>query len=358
MSRDARVETAISHWAPRFISNGVLLADFQEVTGQIQRWEEWCAAWCLRAADHEELGRASLEDGYHLTAGEHLSRAAVYYHFAKFMFVNDIAQMRAAHAKAIECKQLALPHLRPPGERVEIPYCGSFLAGHLRRPSGAARPPIMIMVPGLESAKEEMEAYELPFLSRGIATLMVDGPGQGEAEYEHPIRGDFEVPAAAIVDWVLTRTDVDTTRIGLWGVSMGGYLAPRAAASEKRITACIALAGPYDFHDIWENLPELSRETFRVRSHCATQREAKAYSATLTLKGGIARQIECPLFILMGKQDRLVDWRHAQRLADEVSGPVELLYIEDGNHIANNRPWRWRALSADWMAQQLGLPRQ
>jgi len=250
VSRDARVETAISHWAPRFISNGVLLADFQEVTGQIQRWEDWCAAWCLRAADHEGLGRASLEDGYHLTAGEHLSRAAVYYHFSKFMFVNDIAQMRAAHAKAIECKQLALPHLRPPGERVEIPYCGSFLAGHLRRPSGAAKPPIMIMVPGLESAKEEMEAYELPFLARGIATLMVDGPGQGEAEYEHPIRGDFEVPAAAIVDWVLTRTDVDTTRIGLWGVSMGGYLAPRAAASEKRITACIALAGPYDFHEI------------------------------------------------------------------------------------------------------------
>jgi hypothetical protein len=95
VGRDARVETAISHWAPRLISNGVLLADFQEVTGQIERWEDWCAAWCLRAADHEGFGRAALEDGYHLTAGEHLSRAAVYYHFAKFMFVNDVAQMRA-----------------------------------------------------------------------------------------------------------------------------------------------------------------------------------------------------------------------------------------------------------------------
>jgi hypothetical protein len=135
VSRDARVETAISHWAPRFISNGVLLADFQEVTGQIERWEDWCAAWCLRAADHEGLGRVALEGGYHLSAGEHLSRAALYYHFAKFMFVNDMTQMRAAHAKAIECKQLALPYLRPPGERVEIPYYSSFLAGHLRRPS-------------------------------------------------------------------------------------------------------------------------------------------------------------------------------------------------------------------------------
>ena len=52
--------------------------------------------------------------------------------------------------------------------------------------------------------------------------MAATAPGQGEAEYEHPIRGDFEAPAAAIVDWVLTRTDVDTTRIGLWGVSMGG----------------------------------------------------------------------------------------------------------------------------------------
>jgi dipeptidyl aminopeptidase/acylaminoacyl peptidase len=106
------------------------------------------------------------------------------------------------------------------------------------RPPGAAKPPTMIMVPGAESAKEELEAYGLPFLSRGIATLTVDGPGQGEAEYAHPIRGDFEVPAAAIVDWLLMRTDIDTTRIGLLGVSMGGYLAPRAAAFEKRITAC------------------------------------------------------------------------------------------------------------------------
>jgi 2,6-dihydroxypseudooxynicotine hydrolase len=216
----------------------------------------------------------------------------------------------------------------------------------------------MIMVPGLDSAKEELEAYELPFLARGIATLMVDGPGQGEAEYDFPIRGDYEVPVKAMVDWVMKRTDVDTSRIGLWGVSLGGYYAPRAAAFEKRLKACIGLAGPYDFSDQWDKLPELTREAFRVRSHCKTQAEAKRHSATLTLKNGIAKQIECPLFIVTGKQDRLIPWQDAQRLADEASGKTELLIIEDGNHIANNRPYRWRARSADWMAEQLGLPRQ
>ena len=356
MAKDPRVESAISHWAPRFISNGVLLADFEEVTAGVDRREDWCSAWSARAAFHESLGSEALEQGYKLSAGEHLSRAAVYYHFAKFVFVHDLDQMRTAHMKAVECRRLALPHLRPPGERVEIPYEGGHLAGILRRPRGGTRPPVVIMVPGLDSAKEEMEAYELPFLARGMATLMVDGPGQGEAEYEFPIRGDFEVAAQSMVDWVFGRNDIDAARIGLWGVSLGGYYAPRAVAFEKRIRACIGLAGPYDWEEIWEGLPELTREAFRVRSHKRTQDEARQHARTLTLKG-VAKRIECPLFLVAGKLDRLVPWQHAQRIADEAKGPVELLVVEDGNHIANNRPYRYRLKTADWMAAQLCLPR-
>src|SRR5436853_1641873 len=97
MAKDARVQSAISHWAPRFVSNGVLLADFEDVTGSIERWEDWCGAWSARATLHEALGRDALAGGWRLTAGEHLVRAAMYYHFAKFVFVEDIAQMRAAH---------------------------------------------------------------------------------------------------------------------------------------------------------------------------------------------------------------------------------------------------------------------
>jgi 2,6-dihydroxypseudooxynicotine hydrolase len=357
VAKDPRVATAISHWLPRFISNGVALADFQEVTAGIERWEDWCGAWSARAAVHEALGREALGAGFNLSAGEHLSRAGVYYHFAKFLFVHDVPQMRAAHAKAIECRQLALPHLRPPGERVAIPHEGRTLAGILRRPAGAARPPVLIMVPGLDSAKEELEAYELPFLARGVATLVVDGPGQGEAEYDLPIRGDYEVPVRSMVDWVQDRADLDRGRIGLWGVSLGGYYAPRAAAFEKRISACIGLAGPYDWGAVWDALPDLTREAFRVRSHLATPEAARRHAATLTLKE-VARRIECPLFLVTGRLDRLVPWQDAERIAAEARGPVELLIVPDGNHIANNRPYRYRTQAADWMAARLGLPRQ
>jgi hypothetical protein len=234
VAKDPRVSSAISHWAPRFVSNGVMLADFEEVTASIERWEDWCAAWSARAAMHEKLGRDALNEGYRLTAGEHLVRAAMYYHFAKFVFVQDAAQMRAAHAKAVECYSDALPFLRPPGERVAIPFGDHVMFGVLRRPAGNEPPPVLVMAPGLDSTKEELHAYEEPFLARGMAILAIDGPGQGEAEYKIPICGDYERAGTAVVDWIETRRDLEANKIAIWGVSLGGYYAPRAAAYEKR----------------------------------------------------------------------------------------------------------------------------
>jgi 2,6-dihydroxypseudooxynicotine hydrolase len=351
---DPRVEAAIHHWAPRFVANGVPLSDFEEVTGSIARWDDWCAGWSARAAIHEGLGHDAMAAGYTLSAAEHLTRAGVCYHFAKFVFVQDYDQMRAAHRKAVECRRAALPYLDPPGERVEIPHEGTRLYGILRMPRGVSRPPVVVMCMGLDSAKEEMDAYESIFLARDMATLAFDGPGQGEAEYELPIRGDYEAPVKSVLDWVEKREELDAARIGLWGVSLGGYYAPRAAAFEKRVKACIALSGPYDWGDLWPQLNPLTREAFRVRAKCATAEAAREYGARLTLKG-VASNITCPLYIVAGKLDRIVSWQDAERLAREASGPVELLMIEDGNHVANNRAYRYRTQSADWMGRQLGL---
>jgi len=354
---DALVQSAISHWAPRFVSNGVPLTDFEEVTRGLERWDDWCRAWSARAAVHEGLGREALAGGYRFSAGEHLTRAAVFYHFSKFVFVADYGQMKAAHAKAVECRNLALPHLQPPGERVLIPYEGGTLAGNLRKPAGIARPPVVVMCMGLDSAKEEMESNEAVFLARGMATLAFDGPGQGEGEYDFAIRGDYEVPVKAVLNYVETRKDLDGARVGLWGVSLGGYYAPRAAAFEKRVKACIALSGPFDWSEFFDKLPDLTRDTFKVRSKSRTDAEARACAATLTLKDA-AKNITCPLFVLAGKQDRIVPWQEGERLAAAASGPVVRCFIEDGNHVANNRVYRYRSQSADWMARQLSVAAQ
>ena len=351
---DARVLSAIAHWAPRFVANGVPLTDFQEVTAGLESWEGWCVAWSTRAAIHEELGREALAEGFMLSAGEHLTRAATCYHFAKFVFVVDYAQMKAAHRKAVECRNLALPLLRPPGERVAIPYQGKHLYGNLRKPGGVSRPPLLVMCMGLDSTKEEMDSNESVFLDRGMATLTFDGPGQGEGEYDFGIRGDYEVAAKAVLDFAAGRSDIDPARIGIWGVSLGGYYAPRAAAFDKRIKACISLSGPFEWAEFYDRLPELTRNTFLVRAKCRTPAEARAHAATLSLKD-VAKNITCPLFVVAGKLDGIVPWQESEKLAASASGPVVRCFIEDGNHVANNRGCRYRTQSADWMAKCLGV---
>ena len=359
---DPLVASAVAHWGPRFTVNGVTVADFERVTSGLARWEDWCVAWSSVAAEHEALGAEALVEGRTRSAGEHLSQAAVYYHFAKFVFVVDTAQMRAAHAKAVACLDAALPHLDPPGRRVAIPFEDTHLAGVLRVPAGPGPHPVVVLLSGLDSTKEELRSTEQTFLARGLATLSIDGPGQGEAEYDLPIRGDWSPVAEAVWDFLadLDGADglevVDRDRLGVWGVSLGGYYAPRvAAALGDRVRACVSLAGPFNFGECWPGLPQLTRDTFRVRS--GTPDDAAAREVALTLgMADAAPDLVAPLLVVFGRQDRLIPWQQAEKLRAAVAGPVDVLMLEHGNHgCANVAPWH-RPRTADWLARHLHPP--
>ena len=349
---DERVRSALEHWAPRFTVNGVDPTDFRKVTGELESWSDWCRAWSRAAEEHEALGAAAVAAGRTRTAGVHYTQASVYYHFAKFVFVEDLEQMRVAHLHAVECLNLALPYLDPPGRRIEIPFDHHQLVGVLRTPPGPGPHPVVLMIPGLDSTKEEFRTTEQLFLERGMATFAVDGPGQGEAEYDLPARPDWEIPGAAILDALAQIPELDPLRVGVWGVSLGGYYGARVVAVDKRVRALVTQAGPYNYGECWEILPGLSREAFQVRSRSGSEAEARQLALSFSLEG-YAERITVPVQIVFGKRDRLIPWPHAERLAREVQGPVEMLMFDDGNHVCTNIPYRHRYRSADWMGEQL-----
>jgi dipeptidyl aminopeptidase/acylaminoacyl peptidase len=348
---DDRLASAISHWAPRFTTNGVTAGDFERITSSIEHWSAWCQAWSAVASEHEALGDEAHDDKRMRSAGAHYAQAATYYHFAKFVFVEDLDQMRRAHASAVRCLMRALPHLDPPGERIEIPFETGRIVGVLRLPPGQGPYPAVLMVPGLDSTKEELRSTEELFLQRGLATLSIDGPGQGEAEYDLPIRGDWEVPGRAVLDWLTTRPEIADDRIAVWGVSLGGYYAPRIASGDDRVRACVALCGPYNFGEVWDGLPELTRDTFRVRSYTDSDDQARRAALELSMAGRTS-QIQCPLLVVVGKRDRLIPWQQGELLADEVAG-ARLLAIDIGNHGCANVAHMHRYRTADWVARQL-----
>jgi pimeloyl-ACP methyl ester carboxylesterase len=363
---DARVQAAVDHWAPRFVQAGVDYNDFLATTARVESWDEWLDAWCENADMHAGLAEEAAAEGRRLTAGEAWARATVAYHFAKFVWVVDPARSRAAADKAVAAMAMTHDYLDPGAERLEVPLDGGRVVGNLRRPAGGehrgahgsagrlrqARPPLVLLVPGLDSTKEEFFRLENVFLDRGMATLSIDGPGQGESGYDLPIRADYDVAVAAVLDAIARRTDLDLDRVGLFGVSLGGYYAPRVLAFEPRVRAGVGLSGPYRFSDMWDTLPPQTRETFVAKSFARDDHEGRAKAAKLDLSG-VAERIGQPYLAITGKLDRLIPWEQSERAAREAPNGTFLLH-EDGNHGCANVPYKTRPVAADWLREQLG----
>ncbi len=327
--------------------------DFYRTTARVEQWDKWCREWCVTGDVHADLAAKAESKARTASAGEAHISAALCYHFGKFLFQDHHDEYVAAGRKSIDAFAKGLKLLDPTAERVEIPFDGATMVGTLRRPLDAVRPPLVLLLPGLDSVKEEFYSWENVFLKRGLATFSLDGPGQGECGYQSRIRADYEAPVSAALDALAKRTDIDSNRIGLAGVSLGGYYAPRAAAFEARVKAAVGIAGPWNFAECWPHLPSLTRSAFQHHSGAKDEAEAIAKAGQLNLDG-VAQKIKQPLLIIQGKLDRLIPWEQAHKIVNAVGPNAELAMFEGGNHVCNNIPYVYRPLTADWLKEKLG----
>jgi pimeloyl-ACP methyl ester carboxylesterase len=349
---DARVQAAVEHWAPRFVQAGVDFNDFERTVAKIERWEDWLDAWSAQGNAHAELAREAEGAGRRVTAGDAWLRAAVAYHFAKFVWVLDDARSAPVHRRSVDALYAGHRQLGTNLERLEFPLDGATIVGNLRRPEREGRPPLVLLLPGLDSTKEEFFQLETVFLRRGMATLSLDGPGQGEAADALPITPEYETAVTAALDGVAGRDDIDLDRVAAVGVSMGGYYAPRTAAYEPRVRAVVGISGPYNMGETWDDLPSLTRETFVRKSHSADEERGRARALELELDGALER-LDVPALFVTGDQDRLIPWEQTRRQAEAApQGRFEL--IQGGLHGVSNYPYLLRPLVADWTREQLG----
>lgn len=350
---DERVEAAIKNWAPRFTSQGVDYNDFFRTTSRVEKWGDWCREWVVTGDVHHELAVKAEAGSNSISAGEAYISAALCYHFGKFVFQDFHDEYMSAANKSVQAFAKGLKLLDPTGERVEIPFDGATMVGTLRRPADIKKPPLVLLLPGLDSTKEEFFSWENVFLKRGLATFSLDGPGQGECGYNSHIRPDYEAAVSTALDTLTKRGDIDANRIGLAGVSLGGYYAPRAAAFEPRVKAAVGNCGPWNFAECWSILPSLTRAAFQHHSGAKNQEEAKAKANQLSLDGA-AQKIKQPLLIIHGKLDHLIPWEQAHKIVNAVGSNAELAMFENGNHVCNNIPFVYRPLTADWLKEKLG----
>jgi pimeloyl-ACP methyl ester carboxylesterase len=347
-----RVQLAAHHWMPRFVANGIDVNDFENVLARTVDWADWAPNWQAVGAMHEALGREAEAHGRFVSATAAYQRAAWCYHLGKFLWFEDPVLHASLRDRAVAVYGRTLRHLDPPAERIEIPFEGHIIPGHLRRPRGATKPPLVLIVPGLDSSKEEMFAIEDEFLRRGMATLAIDGPGQSENSVHFAIRPNWETVITPVLDHLQTLgRDAEFGLTGLMGISMGAIYGPRAAAHEQRIAAVIGLAGPYNLGDCWDALNPLTRGGYIFYTKSANEEEARQKAHTLNLEGVLA-QVTQPLLVIHGARDRLFPPAQAERIAREAPNATLVMY-PDGNHVCNNIAYKYRPVMADWMREQL-----
>jgi dienelactone hydrolase len=352
MVTESRVELAFQHSTPRYIATGVDPNDLERIISRIHRWSDWCNVWSDEAQRHEDLAREAAEKGRTVTAAEAWLRASIYYHYGKHLFGAYPTEYVSAHKNMLRCYAAAAAGIDPTMEHIKIPFGDHTLYGYVRKPAAVVKPPIAVILPGLDAAKEELHSWSDAFLRRGLATLTLDGPGQGECIEALPITPEWGKVLGAVIDELERRSDIDAKRVGVVGQSLGALYAPLSAAGEPRIRACVANCGPFNFGPVLPQMPEVSQELFQIRAHLPTREDALRFAYELSLEN-VAERIACPLLIVFGCGDRVIPMSEGKRLTASVRCSVDFVLYEEGNHVCFNIPYKFRPLTADWMREHL-----
>lgn len=345
---DRNVEVALDRFTWRMLSQYVPLWEFEQLKKKIQAWDQWCEEWSKAARKHAESGDKALAAGHGATAGTAYIRAALYYHWASFLFVHDQKQFVAAMTAMGDCWKKAAPLVDPPMELLEIPFEGLKMPAYLRKPAHVAKPPVVVLVPGGDSTKEELYDFSEHILKRGVAVLAFDGPGQGLLSTQSKIRPDYEAPIGAVTEVVAARKDLDFQRMAIGGISYGGIFACRAAAFDDRYKAVVSVSSWYTPAGRFPAMDPLSQAG--LKQYMGENAMEVQNSITMA---DVAGRLKVPLLQVYGGLDKASPPEHAYRVEKEVKGPTTTLVFDDGVHVCNNLHHIVRPLVADWLADRL-----
>lgn len=333
---------------------------------------EFLKSWAAMADRLSALADEDEVAGRNFSAATKLDRASLYYQMAERMQAHGAPARGETYRKALDAFEKAGRLGRLNRERVEIPYEDGVIAGWLTSASnGGAPAPTMIYVNGLDSTKELLVWSRLAdaLLRRGVSTLHIDQPGTGEALRLHELTATYDTErwASKVVDYLETRRDVDAKRIGMVGISLGGYYTPRAVAFEPRLALGVVWGANHNWGEVQRK--RLRNEGDRPVPHywehvrwvwgAPNMAAFEAMWDDISLDG-VVEKIRVPFLVTHGVNDRQISVDYAHRTYDQlVNSPKRELKVftarEGGvEHVSVDNMANARDHIADWIAETFG----
>jgi dienelactone hydrolase len=313
--------------------------DFAAIRARVQKYADCSPAFEAVARRREARAKAAEEAGARVTARENYFMAAIHWGAAQWPIDENNETNVAFNRRKRECYG---NYARLADHRVEEAWIplpnGQKLPAWFHLPPNyqGGRIPAVVGVPGMDSFKETIVAmYGDKWLSRGIAVLAVDGPGQ----YESPVLGIYFSMGAwaetgkACVDWLTARSEIDPGRIGITGASFGSLFSTVAAGTEPRFAAVAVTSTCLEpgCHTIFEEASPTFKMRFMYMSGIADEARFDQFRQSITWEG-YAEKIKAPYLCLAGEADELSPLVYADKMFKAMQGPRNLVVYQDSRH--------------------------
>jgi len=329
--------------------------------------DEWAAAWSAIGERYAKRAKSEEASSDNKAAQADYQLAFRYYTVARWPVPNSPGKEKA-YQNALAAFRNYARFLDPPVEIVRIPFEGKEMVGYLRLPKSTRPVPVVLLINGTDSRKEDLIQGDASLLRSGIGLAAVDMPGTGEA----PIRADVgaERMYSRVLDFLGTRPDVDAKRVVAWGVSWGGHWAAHLAYIERaRLLGTVVQGGPVDvyFTREWQEkslgTPEYLFDLFAARSAVygvKTLDEFVAYGSRLSLKQQrFLGRPSVPMLLVNGEKDSQVPISDLYLLLQSGGSPKMAWVNPEGGHTGRSEEWPNSRVSEEivipWIKVQLQL---
>lgn len=338
----------------RLTGNGMDYADVIELYRTVDEGVVWSGAADRLGDRNRQRADEALAAGHRATAASWYRAAAACYRVGQVPLPDADPQKRKMYTKLIESYGEAGALDDPPIEHVEIPWGAGALCGWLLRPSGEGTPPTVIVMGGFDGWREEYHVGATYLVQRGIAVLLVDGPGQGETRLFQGIHMDKDVADAfsSMIDYLVADDRLSDT-VAIWGNSMGGFLAALIATQDARVAACVVNGGTNRPAEILDRFHRFTSKIQPLLGIDDPEAATAALNDYVLTTEDLAR-LTCPLLVLHGTPDRVFLIENARTLYEQ-AGTADKTFREwiDGDHCIYNHSHEKHVTVADWLADRL-----